>query len=69
MMDHSSDDEIARDTDNVQNKIPGRLGDQLNEIKEAGMNSRRVKMFESELKGTMNHKFSFKRLIKLQGHL
>ena len=50
-MNNSSDDEIARDTDNVQNKIPGKVNLQLSEVQNTGMNNKRLKMFESELKG------------------
>ena len=57
-MNTSSDDEIARDAGNTVNKIPGAIGERLCEIKEKGMSDRRVKVFESELKGTCNHKFS-----------
>ena len=55
-MDNSSDDEIARDVDNVQNKIPGKVNLQLSEIQNTGLNGKRLKMFESELKGNRNHK-------------
>ena len=56
-MNNSSDDEIARDNDNNTNKIPGALGERMLELQEKGMTERRVKKFESELKGTRNHKF------------
>ena len=56
-MSNFSDDEIARDGDNTTNKIPGALGERMKEINETGMSERRVKVFESELKGTYNHKF------------
>ena len=57
-MNTSSDDEIARDSGNTANKIPGAVGERLTEIQEKGMSERRVKVFESELKGTYNHKIS-----------
>ena len=50
-MNNSSDDEIARDNDNQLNKIAGAVGDRVEEIQTVGMNERRVKVFESELKG------------------
>ena len=59
-MNNSSDDEIARDVDNVQNKIPGKVNLQLSEIQNTGMTSKRLKMFESELKGNRNHNFILK---------
>ena len=51
-MINSSDDEIARDTENVQNKVAGKVSLQVSEIQDTGFNNKRLKMFESELKGT-----------------
>lgn len=53
---NSSDDENARDQENVQNKIAGTVGDKVEEVRQ-GMSSRRLKAFEAELKGTYNHNF------------
>ena len=47
---NSSDDENARDQENTHNKIPGAVGERLDEVKN-GMNPRRLKAFEAELKG------------------
>ena len=55
---NSSDDENARDQENVRNKIPGAVGTRVAEVQQ-GMNPRRLKSFEAELKGTYNHKFLY----------
>ena len=58
-MINSSDDEIARDTENVQNKVAGKVSLQVSEVQNTGFNNKRLKMFESELKG--NGTINFRR--------
>ena len=48
----SSDDEIAADEENTNNKVAGTVETKVEEIKEKGMNRGSLMTFESKLMGT-----------------